>query len=329
MKTMIEKVTSPGLIIMGILLLMSCNEPTLESAWRPSDSTEAAKSKYSSYILNGEDVVVALQNDDQNLYLRIKATNTASQIKMAGGLTVWLDSDGKKGKIFGIEYPIPRTEMMPPGGKFGEHKGERPDGGPPNGEGGFEKQERFNRPGGFGGMGMGNKDSMLVLGPGKNEKHTVDIHNNYGLSALITHDNGPMIYDLVIPLKHSDNNPYAIDIKPGKLISLGIETATSQNRAKRMNNGEHPKHGDGDGETFGGSPGGTGTQGGFGDGGDWGNGGDSGDGMPGGGGMGGTPGGGHGPGGGRSRLGGSEEMKSSPVKFWAKIRLAAEGQTAQ
>jgi hypothetical protein len=328
MRNRIKQLMKTAPVFAGLLLMVSCNEPTLDSAWRPSDAAESAQSKYSSYILNGEDVVVALQNDEQNLYLRIKATNTASQMKMTSGLTVWLDADGKKKKEFGIQYPIPRSEMMPPGGGKQGGRGERPGGEPPNMSGGFEK------PGSFMGMGMPNKDSLIIIGPEKNKKHTLGIDNEYGITASITRENGPLIYDLTIPLERSDDNPYAVGFKPGKLIAIGIETATSKSRSKGRDEGDHPKRG-GDGDSFGGSGGGSGPPGGFGDGGDWGGDGDWGGGSggsgggPPGGGMGGGPpgGGGRGPGGGKQGPGGSDEMKSSPVKFWAKIRLAHAGQS--
>jgi hypothetical protein len=328
--------------ILGLLLFVSCKEPTLDSAWRPSDPADSATSQYSSYILNGEDVVVALQNDGHNLYLRIKATNTASQMKMISGLTVWFDGGGKKKKNFGIQYPLAKEDMMRPGGKPGEHR-ERKEGGGPGGPGEPGRPEipgGFERPGGFPGMGSSGKDSMMILGPGEDDRHIIGIHNEYGISASITHEGGPMIYDLTIPLTASDATPYAIGIKPGGLISLGIVTATSKSRPKEMERGDRPKKGGSGGgdDSFGGSGGGQGTQGGFGEGGDWGGDGDwggggsgpSGGGPPSGGGMGRGPGGGgRGPGGGKGRPGGSEGINANPLKFWAKIRLASASQVAQ
>lgn len=131
-----------------------------------------------------------------------------------------------------------------------------------------------------------------VLGPGKLERHLVDVLPGHGLAFASGDDQGSLVYELRIPLRKTDQHPYAVSAAPGGLIALQIAS---------------PELGPG------GRGGRPGERGGF-------------RGGVGGGGRGGQMGGGGGRGGSGAPMpgrGGPDEpsARPKPVKLWFKLQL--------
>jgi uncharacterized membrane protein YgcG len=130
-------------------------------------------------------------------------------------------------------------------------------------------------------------NEIEIIGPGKvdlNRISTLTSFKQFGIKVAMKDTIGMLVYELVIPLKETDKASYAIQTEVGKTIGIGLETG----ELKRP-------------ETGGGMGGGGGRSGG---------------------GMGGMGGGGRRSGGGMGgRSGGGETM--SPLKLWAKVKLAA------
>ena len=238
----------------------------LNSLWRKAEIMVDGKEPEwsgSIYYLEEQKIGIGLQNDSANLYLVVKATDRNTQLQiMRRGLTIWLDAKGKKNKTLGIHYPIGMQEYGIPDVKAN-----------PNTEFAKEQQNLFTE--------MLNE--IEVLGPEKNDRNRMARANSFGIEASLNDTLGVMIYELKIPLRSTNEYPYAISTDPGSAISVGLEAGKFN---KEMMRGNMPMRG--------GMPGGGG-------------------GMP--------PGGGESPSG--MPPGGRERGKMiEPLDFWAKIALA-------
>jgi len=130
---------------------------------------------------------------------------------------------------------------------------------------------------------------LELLGPGKDDRRSLQLDHTPGIEVRIGRVEGSVVYELKVPLQVDDGHPYAIGARPGATIGIGLETPEVEKPESAGDAGMPGKGGR--------PPGGGGM---------------------GGGGMGGGPpmgGGGHG------RPGGFEPAK--PIKAWATVRLAA------
>ncbi len=249
-----------------------------------------------------------LANDDKNIYLAIKSTDAANNAKIiAGGITLTLNTDGKKKEkdAFSLTYPV--RPARGPGGPGG-----------PNaagvtrvvvgGRGGDNVRIDVR---GFGGNGNAfTVDSAMIkamhertIAAAKEIKvfgfkdiadSLISIYNEYGIKAAIGYDDkGNFTYELAIPLK---------------ALSLSVDNAKEFAYNVKVNGLQMNIRMDGGGPGSGGS---------FGDP----SGGGSGRFSVGPGGGGGFPGGGNvnfsGPGGGNT----SFQDMISPSDFWGKYTL--------
>lgn len=267
----------PYIFLLSILLfllispLLWSKDINLNSIWTKSEIVvDGKESEWSGsiYYLEKQKIGIGLQNDTANLYIIVKATDRNTQLQiMRRGLTIWLDAKGKKNKTLGIHYPIGMQEYGIPEVKAN-----------PNTEFASEQQNLFTD----------MLKEIEVLGPEKNDRNRIGRVNNFGIEASLNDTLGVMIYELKIPLRPTNELPYAISSNPGDVISLGLETGKFN---KEMMRGNMPMRG--------GMPGGEG-------------------GMPPGGmtsGEGGPPEG--------TPPGSRERGKMpEPIDFWAKVTLA-------
>ena len=57
------------------------------------------------------DIIYAIDNDAQNLYLALKITNQGEQIKMMSmGMKLFIDLKGKHKEDLGVEFPVKRSD---------------------------------------------------------------------------------------------------------------------------------------------------------------------------------------------------------------------------
>ncbi len=254
-------------MLLFLTTVTSGKETQLNSIWKQAEiKVDGDESEWSGsmYYLDEEKVGLGLQNDTNNLYIIIKATDRNTQLQiMRAGLTIWLDAKGKKEKTLGIHYPIGMQDYGIP-----MVMGQKPE------ENKEERQKQFTE----------MTEKIEILGPGKNERNRIARVNNSGIEASINDSLGIMVCELKIPLKQSNEFPYAIAANAGDIISLGLETGEFKREKMK---GNMPR----------------------------------GEGMPGGGGGGMHPGGRGGRGG---MPGGREGIKmSEPIKFWTKVSLAS------
>lgn len=219
---------------------------------------------------------VALQflNDGEFLYVRLTASDPSARMQIARlGLTVWFDSGGGTKKRFGVKYPVVEQGSGPDGEGQGQGRGRgrRGQGPPPEDTG----------------PPLGRVD---VIGPGKDDAHSLTRDHLPGLYVAIHNEQGTLQYELRVPLAKTADHPYAIETAPGKTIGVGLETGKMPQRSGGMGRG--------------GGGGGGGGMGGGGRG-------------RGGGGGGGMGRGGGGGGGGRQ----GEFEKPKPLKSWGTVTI--------
>ncbi|HEX3074557.1 MAG TPA: hypothetical protein VHP30_13180 [Ignavibacteriales bacterium] len=237
--------------------------------------------------LKDEKMLVGFQNDGENLYVMVSASDRDKQMQiMRLGLTFWFDEKGGTDKKFGVKYPVAMTPgerpMMGNSGWGGDNEGDgfRPEPGamaPPEDMPGLSDLEIYEH----------ETKSWTKM----------SFQEAKGIEAKIGRQNNRIVYELKISLKQDDNTYFLMN-KAGK-IGVGIET----NEIDK----EKMKHGMGRGGM--GGPGGE--MGG------------EGMGAPGGDEMGGGMGV---PGGGRGGRGGMMRQKTEPSQFkqWFEVALAGK-----
>lgn len=262
----------PYIFLLSILLfllispLLWSKDINLNSIWTKSEIVvDGKESEWSGsiYYLEEQKIGLGLQNDTANLYIIVKATDRNTQLQiMRRGLTIWLDAKGKKNKTLGIHYPIGMQEYGIPEVKAN-----------PNTEFASEQQTRFTE----------MLKDIEVLGPEKNDRNRIGKVNSFGIEASLSDTLGVMIYELKIPLRSTNEYPYAVSAGPGSSIGVGLEAG----KFNREGMGQHMR-------MRGGMPGGEG----------------------------GMPHGGSEPSEGRPPGSRERGKMPEPIDFWAKVSLA-------
>ncbi len=150
-------------------------------------------------------VVIGIQNDGHYLYLCLRTSDPIVKRQLARlGLTVWLNSQGKDAKGFGVRYPVgmgPRQAGWQPG------QGE-----PPEGE-----EAAGARPGRM-------PRELEVIGPTKDDRQRVHVTPDEPVQAALGDDSGVMVLEMRVPLGPSEGHPLAVGASPGATIALGLAT---------------------------------------------------------------------------------------------------------
>jgi hypothetical protein len=240
-----------SLLLMGTCCLLfsiaGCNESVIKSIWRQADQNNTISISDDSrpmIYFEEQKIGVGFQNDADNLYIMLKTSDRGMQQKvMRAGLTIWLDSKGKKNKAFGVHFPLGMQAFR------NSMRGERsPE------EGSDEPRRHF----------AARMDTLEILGPSKDERHRIPRENGLGIVATFSDTTGWMDYELTIPLKAANESPYTLVAKPGDIIGIGFETAKINmpqmsgppDSSERMPGGGHEPGGEGGGGFPGGAGGG-------------------------------------------------------------------------
>jgi hypothetical protein len=280
-----------------IFLSVACGATELSSTWKDRDIVIDGKSGDwldALYYFENDDVSVGFFNDSEYLYICLLAEDYSIQRQVVmQGFTLWLDPTGGEEKTFGIKFPLGMMAMdedrLP-----GEMGGERPD---------RDRMEGTQRerpdPDMIRKAFEKTLDELEILGPGKDERKRILVHEAEGLEISVRNETGLLTYELRVPLESLGGNSYAIGTTAGALIGVGLEVPKPD-----MGEMRHMMKGGGGG----GMPPGGGRPG---------------DMPPGGeqpGGRGGGMGGGRG---GMGMRGGGRPQMPDGLKIWAKLQLAS------
>lgn len=193
-----------------------------------------------SYV-EKNDLNLGFKNDDDFLYLTLATSDMQLQRQMKGlGFIVWFDPKGGEEKHFGIRFPVGMMGMG--GGGFGG-----PGAGMPREEPDPEVlKERFES----------SLADIEILMSDKEQKVRMPVGKATGISVKISDGDGPLVYELKVPLQRTAEFPYAVQAQAGKAVGIGFQTAEIDRemlRERMRNGGFGGRPGRGDGG-FGGGP---------------------------------------------------------------------------
>jgi hypothetical protein len=193
----------------SFFLLMSCSTLKLESTWKDRDITmDGIGSDWlgTKYYFEDLAISVGLINDAQYLYVSVMTENPMVQAQiMRQGLTVWLDPKGGKDKTFGIKFPLGRQ------GKPQEGEGMTPEGMMDE----ISREEMMQKL-------QESMNELEVLGPNERVLEKIDTENAKGIDVRMRNAGGSFVYELKVPLTSSDESPYAVGVKAGDTIGVGL-----------------------------------------------------------------------------------------------------------
>ncbi len=197
----------PALAI--LLLITTCESPVIvQSTWtdlEPAIDTTLDQWKNETQYPVDPQFGIGVKNDGRNLYLCMtswKRTLNSQLVRV--GFTTWFTSTSKKGKRFGIRYPM---GMMGSGAGSGANRGRRPDT--------QDKKAMFDLA----------FQEMELLGPEKTDSVPVKtaIAESIGIAVRILPTEENLVYKLKIPLREDSSAKYAIDIGNDSLLSVTFE----------------------------------------------------------------------------------------------------------
>lgn len=181
-----------------------------------------------------------IANDDTNLYVAAFVSDRMLKRKiMAGGITISVNSEGKKHKSYSLTYPIPdKTAFM------GHSKND-------------DDAEEMQRP------SLLESTTIRVSGFKDVESDVITTSNTYGFKAAVSFDDKhDLVYETAIPLKmlHIKPNKKKADQLAINIAINGIQRPTGENGGQRR--GGMEAGGIGGGGGMGGMGGGMGGGGG-------------------------------------------------------------------
>lgn len=193
------------LLLASFILLNGCKSIELASKWRDIDITiDAIDNEWQDnkpYYDKKTDTSIGVYNDNSYVYMCLSTKDIEIQTAIVQqGFIVWLNGDGSKAKQLGIRFPVVEE---------GDRSGAPPGGGAPPGQGGP------------GGSVQASLAELKILTSKKDEGTTFthDDAEKMGISASMRNLNNELIYELKVPLKKTDQSPYAV--VPSELNVIG------------------------------------------------------------------------------------------------------------
>lgn len=174
-----------------------------------------------TYLIDDNKLVIGFVNDSNFVYLLLATNDRPLAMSMMRGLTVWFDPKGGDEKTFGIHYPL--GGIFPRAGRSGD----------------TGNDESMEEPTGSFGL---PPTELEILGPGKDDRHRMQIMETGGILARYTVSVNSFVYELRVPFSEGDQYPFAIRSRVGSAIGLGLETG--QGRMRQRPTGEGQERGD-------------------------------------------------------------------------------------
>jgi hypothetical protein len=193
----------PVLLLAGISLVGCSKTFELTSRWTNEElkiNGSGEEWKDATILVPGPEVLVGVKNDKEYLYFCLMTSNRMTQAQMlALGTTVWFDTEGKKEKTFGIQFPV----------------------------GGLLQGRRFpaqQNPEELKRLIEAAQRQYEIVGPGATDHRRMTDKQDKGIDVHLGYDNGTLTYELRIPLQKTTDHVYAIGADPLKPLLVGVET---------------------------------------------------------------------------------------------------------
>ena len=175
-------------------------------------------------------VAINMFNDNEFLYICLISRNRNMEKQlMESGFVVWFDPESGKNKMIGIRFPIGMREMgMPLAEDEAEPNFKEGMAHPPEDDrenvkkdaGDFDKHLEVIE-------GLQEEIEIMIGAVNGNVKLSLDDAKKQGIEVKVGRQNGYFVYEIKMPLMKSAYRQYAIGAKPGKLIGIVLEMASS------------------------------------------------------------------------------------------------------
>ena len=202
-------------LFLSAILQVGCGTLELNSNWRDREITVDGKNDDwlgVMYYFEDSNISVGLLNDEKFIYICMIVENPLIRKQvMRQGFRLWFDPEGGKERTFGIKFPIGRQVRG-----LARGRGER--------EQNPERfQEAFEK----------SMTELEILGPGKDVRNRMLVEEAKGIEIDVEASSGMLVYELKVPLLHSEQHPYAVGAKAGDSIGIGLETPKIDRKAIR------------------------------------------------------------------------------------------------
>jgi hypothetical protein len=170
-----------------------------------------------------------LSNDQDNIYINLKIfDNNVKQMILRSGITVWINTDGKKNKTMGVKFPVGPQRMR---NDISSNPSEKPL--PQTNHAGMGNQK--TPPGLNGGSDIDTK-SLLLIGFNKSDPVLISNFENGNFRGSINIQKEYMYYQLILPISKLP----VIKKNPNKkkeyfVMGLSHESAQSMSMRNGMN----------------------------------------------------------------------------------------------
>jgi uncharacterized membrane protein YgcG len=201
-----KRIILASILFFFAFFLAGCGTFKLESKWLDREITIDGRSDDwlgTMMYMEEKNISIGLFNDENFLYICMIAEDqfVRNQV-MRQGVMLWFDPSGGKKEIFGIRFPIGMQAGDVPMVRRGDE----------------QDPERFRQ------ARRRSMTELEIFVPGKDESIRMPKEDAKGIDIDVKGLSGMLVYELKVPLTHSEEHPYAIGAKAGSLIGVRVET---------------------------------------------------------------------------------------------------------
>jgi len=215
----------PGLFLFTLILfiLASCKAPLYQTKWQDHEVVADGNPQEWKIPLRFYDskskLSYTVTNDLENLYICIRVTDDAGQVKiMKAGMQIWIDTSGSNKETTGILFPQRTREQTDAPAQSSDSKDKRPDGRKINMK---SLRSSFQK----------DYKEMQLTGFKAPIRGSIPLQNDFGINLGINWDANRydssyiMIYEAVIPFKTFYKNKLT---SADSLKKIGISIIVNQ-----------------------------------------------------------------------------------------------------
>ncbi len=241
------KIVFPIVSAAVFLLLSQCDSPVdIESKWADAEIAfdgNAVQWKDTMQYPTDPQFGIGVRNDSTCLYICITSWNrTVNRQILHLGFTTWFTSHSKKGKRFGIHFPLGMR-----GNAWTRH----------------EENENRDDPEAMKARFQEALQELELLGPGKDDSIPVKtkVAESFGIAARMFRSEENLVYEIKVPLRQDSVRKYAIDPGNDSLLMVTFESTVHEVESHNSSEGREGQPGMGGGGGRGMGGGGHGGEG--------------------------------------------------------------------
>jgi hypothetical protein len=201
-----KRIILASILFFFAFFLTGCGTFKLKSKWLDREITVDGQSNDwlgAMMYIEKKNISVGLFNDENFLYICMIAEDQSVRNQvMRQGVMLWFDPSGGKKETFGIKFPLGMQPGDFPMGRRGDE----------------QDPERFRQ------APRRSMTELEIFGPGEDESLRILKEDAKGIEINVKGLSGMLVYELKVPLNHSEEHPYAIGAKAGSSIGVRLET---------------------------------------------------------------------------------------------------------